>query len=94
MTLDDFKRSLSETSPPEGLDLYLESLWHDAHGHWHKAHNLIQDKDDRRANSIHAYLHRKEGDLGNATYWYHRAGISMPKHSLEEEWCDLVSQFL
>lgn len=54
-------------------------------GHWDEAHRLIQSRSDELACLIHAYLHREEGDLGNAGYWYHRAGIDMPDNTLEEE---------
>ncbi|HEY7884687.1 MAG TPA: hypothetical protein VIC08_07020 [Cellvibrionaceae bacterium] len=52
---------------------------------WHGAHNLIQDDGDSLACQIHGYLHRVEGDLGNAAYWYRRAGIAMPDNSIEQE---------
>jgi len=35
---------------------------------------------------VHAYLHRKEGDLSNASYWYARAGRRVPEDSLLAEW--------
>lgn len=54
-------------------------------GHWAEAHELIQSSSDELACLIHAYLHRQEGDLGNARYWYRRAGIDMPDNTLEEE---------
>ncbi len=45
---------------------------------------------------MHAYLHRKEGDLGNAGYWYSRAGRPMPATSvtLETEWAELGRTFV
>jgi hypothetical protein len=54
--------------------------------HWDQAHTLIQSHTDTNACLIHAYLHRVEGDLSNADYWYHRAGASRPDNSLEQEW--------
>lgn len=54
-------------------------------GHWDEAHQLIQSRSDELACLIHAYLHREEGDLGNAGYWYRRAGVDMPDNTLEEE---------
>ena len=70
------------------------SLWHDAKGNWNKAHELIQDLETKEAARIHAYLHRKEGDRSNASYWYHRANATMPAYSLEQEWGELVKEFL
>jgi hypothetical protein len=55
-------------------------------GDWDKAHELVQDYSDSLACLIHGYLHRVEGDTGNARYWYGRATEDFPDNSLEEEW--------
>ncbi len=70
MNLSSFKQSLSENKPPSDASPYLQALWYDAKNNWDKAHVLIQDLPDKNASWIHAYLHRKEGDLSNADYWY------------------------
>lgn len=54
-------------------------------GCWDEAHELVQSSSDTLSCLIHAYLHREEGDLGNAGYWYRRAGEPMPDNTLEEE---------
>lgn len=54
-------------------------------GHWDEAHDLVQAYSDKLSCLIHAYLHREEGDMDNAAYWYHRAGGDMPDNTLEEE---------
>ena len=79
---------------PEQLSMPLQALWHDGKGDWKTAHDLIDHLDDRAAAHVHAYLHRKEGDLWNAGYWYKRAGKSVPDQSLEEEWEELVQLYL
>lgn len=85
-----FKESLSQASPPTTLSLPLKALWYDAKGDWHAAHDLINDLEDKSSAWVHAYLHRKEGDMGNAGYWYRRAG-KQPSHlSLPDEWTELV----
>jgi hypothetical protein len=94
MTLLSFKESLSGDEPPQQVSDYLKALWYDAKSEWHKAHNIIQDIEDQNASWIHAYLHRKEGDNGNAAYWYNRAGKTMPLVSLENEWEDIVSALI
>jgi len=94
MTLQEFKQSLSFNTPPDGLGDLLEALWYDGKGKWEKSHNIVQDINSKEGSWIHAYLHRKEGDTGNASYWYHRAGKNMPNVSLEEEWEDLINYFL
>ncbi len=94
MKFDEFKKSLAESIPPEEISPYLRSLWYDGKGDWNKAHHTIQDIDDKTAAHIHAYLHRKEGDIGNADYWYHRAGKKRPEYSLEKEWEEIVKALL
>lgn len=94
MTFDQFKISLNETSPAKELSAYLQSLWYDGKGDWNKSHEIIQDIDDKTAAWIHAYLHRKEGDIWNADYWYRRAGRKRPELSLEEEWKNIVTTLL
>jgi hypothetical protein len=71
----------------------LIALWYDANGDWDHAHEIVQETAGFEGDWIHAYLHRKEGDLGNASYWYSRVGKSRPKISLEEEW-ELLSKYL
>lgn len=94
MDLQSFKASLSNPSPPQGLSLALEALWWDARGDWDKAHECAQERDDAEGMRVHAYLHRKEGDNGNAAYWYQRCGVVPAKVSLEAEWEDLARSFL
>jgi hypothetical protein len=64
----------------------IEALELDRKDRWSEAHGIVQKVEDPRAYWIHAYLHRKEGDLGNASYWYSRAERSMPDMGLDEEW--------
>ena len=80
MTCEEFKKSLSDTSPP-AVPALLLALWHDARGDWDRAHALAQEVDDAPGAWVHAYLHRKEGDLGNAGYWYSQ-GKSACRHRL------------
>ncbi|MGD8176299.1 hypothetical protein [Marinimicrobium sp. ARAG 43.8] len=55
-------------------------------GDWEGAHTLVQDGSDSLSALIHGYLHREEGDLSNAAYWYRRAGETLPDNTLTEEW--------
>lgn len=90
MDLTVLKESLSANEPPNVSSVYVSALWYDAKGDRKKAHNLIQDLTDKNAAWIHAYLHRKEGDTGNADYWYSRAGKRRPAISLEHEWEEII----
>lgn len=94
MTFEQFKNSIENSMPPTGISQYLESLWYDGKGNWEKSHQVIQDIEGSEAAWIHAYLHRKEGDIWNADYWYNRAGRKRPTIPLEKEWDELVRTFL
>ena len=94
MKFEQFQESLSASAPPENFSEYLQALWYDGKGNWNKAHSVIQNIEDRTAAWIHAYLHRKEGDIGNADYWYRRAGRSRPTTSLQQESKDIVNTLL
>lgn len=93
-SLSQFKSTLSLTGPPDELSPLLKSLWFDAKGDWEAAHNIAQDIHSSEGSWMHAYLHRKEGDHGNASYWYHRANQPVSKKSLEDEWEQLATAFL
>nr|WP_294795354.1 hypothetical protein [uncultured Mucilaginibacter sp.] len=93
-TLTEFKASLSLEQPNSKFSVQLKSLWYDGKGEWHKAHSQVDDQTDQASAWVHAYLHRKEGDIWNADYWYNKAKQVRPKMTLEEEWEALVVQFL
>ena len=90
----DFKASLSGAAPAPGLDAPLAALWWAAKGNWDAAHKIAQDEDDKVSAWVHAYLHRVEGDLGNAGYWYRQAGRPVATDSLESEWERIVAALL
>jgi hypothetical protein len=94
MTLQDFKNSLTRNSPPQNIKSVLESLWYDGKNNWEKAHNIAQEIHTPSGSWVHAYLHRKEGDIANASYWYHMANKPLPSMALDKEWESLVSAFL
>ena len=73
---------------------YLNILWYDSKGKWNIAHNLAQAIYNRDGSLLHAYLHRKEGDLVNAAYWYSNADKEMPNNSIKDEWEELVNKYL
>ena len=89
----DFKASLSEAAPAPDLSLPLAALWWAAKGRWDEAHKIVQDEDDKDSAWVHAYLHRVEGDLGNAGYWYRQAGKPAASDALDAEW-DRISAVL
>jgi hypothetical protein len=94
MTAADFKSSLSGATPAPDVSPSLAALWWAAKGDWTKAHEIVQDEEGVDAAWVHAYLHRVEGDLGNAGYWYRRAGKPVASGAVEVEWDRVVSALL
>ena len=95
MTFEEFNRSITESHrPPGGIADPLTSLWWDRKGDWHRAHAIAQTIPTVQGSAVHAYLHREEGVLWNADYWYRRAGRKRPEISLEAEWEALVHEML
>lgn len=94
MTLDEFKSTLELVEPPQHWSVQLQALWYDAKGDWSSAHGLIDHLSDRDSAHVHAYLHRVEGDLWNARYWYDRAKQPEFKGTLDDEWEQLFYTFL
>ena len=94
MDLSDFKNSLNYSAPREELNSALQALWYQAKGDWDRAHRLAQKQDDEAGAWVHAHLHRVEGDLGNAGYWYRRAGHPVSQACLEAEWREIAAALL
>ncbi len=94
MDIASFRASLDQAAPPEGICFALRALWWDAKGDWTKAHEQAQAREDTAGNWVQAYLHRKEGDLANAGYWYRSAGAAVFEGSLAAEWAALVAERL
>ena len=94
MTFERFKNSLNDDAPPSGITDAVRALWVDAKGDWDHAHRIAQEIPNPTGSWVHAYLHRKEGDLGNARYWYHRAGRPESRTTLEQEWESIVRALL
>jgi hypothetical protein len=94
----EFKASLSGAAPASELAAPLAALWWAAKGpansSWDAAHKLVQDEPTAGAAWVHAYLHRVEGDLGNAGYWYRQAGQPVAAGPLETEWERIASALL
>lgn len=94
MDIQAFRDSVRSDTPPDGLDRALQALWQDAKGNWDAAHQLAQAQDDATGAWVHAYLHRVEGDLANAGYWYRRAGKPASSAPLKEEWDEIATALL
>ena len=90
----DLTASLTRAAPPAGLAGPLEGLWWAAKGDWDRAHRTVQDDESRDAAWVHAYLHRVEGDLANAGYWYRTARQPVARGALDEEWAAIAAVLL
>lgn len=94
MTFHTFLESVAKEAPPAGLSDTLQSLWWDKKGDWDRAHSIAQQIPTAQGSAVHAYLHREEGVLWNADYWYRRAGRQRPDMALGDEWVLLVEEML
>jgi hypothetical protein len=90
MTIDEYLSSIDGDHAPDGLSPYLTALWYEKRGDWKRAHEIVQEIDDVTAAWLHAYLHRREGDLDNAGYWYRQSGKPVARASLDVEWREIV----
>ena len=91
MTLNEF---IQLEKCPSELPSALQALWYDKKGDWEKSHEIVQNAKDTDSAWVHAYLHRKEGDLSNARYWYRRGAKPEFKADLNQEWEQMVSDLL
>ena len=94
MTLAEFQHSLAAKTTPRDLAPPLVALWWAQRGDWDKAHKIVMDQDGRDAAWVHAYLHRIEGDSGNAAYWYRQAGRPVATAALDREWQAIATALL
>ena len=94
MIFEEYLASVENEQPPSNLSETLTSLWWDKKGNWDRAHSIAQEIATNQGSAVHAYLHRREGVLWNADYWYSRAGRTRPEIPLEVEWKQLVDEML
>lgn len=95
MNIANFLSLIEKENEPFGdLSSPLQALWWAKKGYWENAHELAQSAGSVQGDWVHAYLHREEGDLGNAAYWYARAGKPVCSSSLSVEWEEMVKELL
>ena len=90
MQYDDFIKLTKESEPSEKLSGIHLAIWYAIKDNWDMAHNIVQDINSETAFWIHAYLHRVEGDIVNADYWYNLAKKKSSSKSLESELNDII----
>ncbi|MHA1547612.1 MAG: hypothetical protein ACTSYE_01640 [Alphaproteobacteria bacterium] len=97
MDVAGFRATQSGQAPPGDIGPALQAMWYAAREDWDRAHGIVQragEAGDRDADWVHAYLHRVEGDLSNAGYWYRRAERPVVEGTLDEEWAAVVEELL
>lgn len=75
MTLEELA---SHADPMRIENDHAKAIWYEFHGNWDKAHKIVQNMSTMHAKWIHAYLHRKQGEIGNSKNWYRAAGKEYP----------------
>lgn len=94
-TIDAFRKSVSAKSPPDGTSSALQALWWLLKDDWDKAHKCVQGHEGQPdCDWVHAHLHRVEGDLSNAGYWYRHAKRPVATSALPEEWSEIATALL
>jgi hypothetical protein len=96
MTFADLEAAVKARRPLPDADTppLVRALWCDATGDWARAHALAQDVETAEGAWVHAYLHRREGDVDNAGYWYRRAGRPAAHGDLDVEWREIARALL
>ena len=87
--------AINDHAPPDGLSDEAQSLWHAKKGNWDEAHEIAQEIHTPLGSWIHALLHMIEGDMGNANYWFHRAGKPARKATeIDALWNEIAAEVL
>lgn len=95
MDFETFRGSVGTREEPDSAwSLALQALWWEAKGDWEKAHELAQAASGPAGDWVHAYLHRKEGDMTNASYWYRRANQPFYYGNVKDEWAEIATALL
>lgn len=94
-TVEHFRTTLAANAPPADADLALQAIWWAGKGEWDRAHRCAQQREgDADCDLVHAHLHRVEGDLANAGYWYRRARVPVERGPLDAEWTAIAARLL
>ncbi|MBM3645227.1 MAG: hypothetical protein FJX02_12905 [Alphaproteobacteria bacterium] len=94
-TIEQFRTTLAVAAPPAGLGAALEAMWWLGREDWTRAHETVQAHEGKRdCDWVHAHLHRVEGDLANAAYWYRAARQPVASGDLKSEWAEIAAALL
>jgi hypothetical protein len=92
-SMADVFTTLDWSAPPKDMSKPLQALWWIRKGEfrvgpeWEEAHWIVQAMEGTfEFDWVHALLHWIEADMGNADYWYRRAGKKRATASVSSEW--------
>lgn len=88
-----FSTSLRGEAPPPAASPALRGVWHALRGEWERAHDAVQP-DGADCAWVHAALHREQGDLANANYWYGLAGRPAATGAVRDEYLAIATALL
>lgn len=94
MGASELRSSALAAEEPPTLPAPLVALWWTARGDWERAHTTAQADHSADGAWVHAHLHRVEGDLDNARYWYGRAGRPPSTADLDAEWEEIAEALM
>ncbi|MBM3647932.1 MAG: hypothetical protein FJX11_09095 [Alphaproteobacteria bacterium] len=95
MTIEAFSASVLAAGPPADAGPAVQALWWLRKGNWDRAHQCVQQHEGKAdCDWVHAHLHRQEGDLDNARYWYRRAHREPASEPLTDEWTAIARALL
>lgn len=84
--------AISDAKPPIHLCPAAKALWYAKKGSWDEAHDIAQDIESPLGSWIHALLHLVEGDIGNASYWFAKAGRPVKSRvQADELWAEIAA---
>ena len=93
VSMKNFQEILAEESIPRGLNTCQKCIWYLKKGDWDRAHDILQEEDSKDTSWVHGYLHKVEGDMGNAKYWFRLAGRKWREDvGLEDELEEIICE--
>ena len=94
MDYSEFIISISSNTPPNFDSQLLLAMWYSLKDEWDTSHEIVQDINSTDAAWVHAHLHKIEGDMSNAKYWYDKATKNTLDLSIEGEAEEIIKFLL
>ncbi len=94
MIFKDIQQDSKPQSIPSTYTAAQKGISYALQGNWDMAHRSVQTALTPDASWVHAHLHREEGDIPNAKFWYNIAGKSFPTTDIETERKEIADALL